>query len=364
VNAALDRRDLMLDLARSPAPGDRDRLLMGLADLCEHGGFEGVEAQSLVRDVFMGLVGRVERDIRARLAEKLATAAWAPRDLVILLARDEIDIARPLILGSPVLEETDLVRLLVETAVEHQVEVARRPGLGPEVVSAILDQGSPEVLAALAGNTSAELSDLALERLVAFSQTVAALRAPLARHPALKADLAATLYAWVGEALRRSLLERFAVDGPAFSEAVAAAVQEARGAPGDGVSLESDERAAMDRRVVQKLKAGGQLRPGLLLRALKDGKVILFTIALAELGGFTTDEVRQAMDAPSPELLSLACAAVGVDRSAFPTLLGLLRPLNRGRPGPENEAGSLSGSLTLLDRASAARAFRKRLCGA
>jgi uncharacterized protein (DUF2336 family) len=361
LSAALDRSDLMLELARSTRPGDRDRLLLGLVDLCNHEGCGGQQAQALVQDVFMALVGRVERDIRARLSDRLAGASWAPRDLVLLLARDEADIARPVIAQSLVLEDQDLIRLLVEEDVEHQIEVARRPGLRGAVVSAILDQGSSDVLAALAGNATAELSPMAMERLVTFSQRVAALRAPLARHPALSLDLGAMLYTWVGDTLRRSLTERFAVDADAFAAAVQSAISEARGAPGDGASLEFDERAAMDRRVVEKLKAGGQLRPGLLLRALKDGKVTLFTIALAELGQYTTDEVRQAMDAPSPDLLALACASVGVDRSAFPTLLRLLRPLNRNLPGSDGEASSLGGTMTLLDRDSAGRVFRRRL---
>ena len=69
------------------------------------------------------------------------------------------------------------------------------------------------------------------------------------------------------------------------------------------------------------------------------------------------------MDASSPGLLALACAAVGVDRSAFPSLLALVRQLNRGRPGMEKEAASPGGAMTLLDRDSAGRAFRKRLAG-
>ena len=352
---------MMLELARSPASGDRDRLLLALADLCERNACEGAEAQALVRDVFMSLVGRVERDIRARLAEKLARASWVPHELVVLLARDEIDVARPLIAASPVLADQDLIRLLAEAAIDHQIEVARRPHLGTPVVSAILDQASPEVLTSLAGNSTAKVTPLAMERLVAFSQTVAAMRAPLSRHPDLTLDLGAMLYAWVGETLRRSLADRFAVEGPAFEQAVASAVSEARGAPGDGMSLETDERAAMDRRVVEKLKAGRQLRPGLLLRALRDRKLTLFTIALAELGDFTTDQVRQAMDAASPELLSLACAAVGVDRGAFPSLLSLLRPLNHDRPGHGAESKGLNAAVTLLDRELAAHAFRKRL---
>jgi uncharacterized protein (DUF2336 family) len=115
--------------------------------------------------------------------------------------------------------------------------------------------------------------------------------------------------------------------------------------------------------VVAKLKAGGQLRPGLLMRALRDHKLTLFTIALAELGEFTTDQVRQAMDADSAETLALGCAAVGVDRSALPSLMALVRSLNRDRPGKQGEVASLNGAATLLDRESAARAFRKRVSG-
>ena len=355
---AVDRRDLMLELARSPASADRDRLLLSLADLCEQGGCDTPEIRALLRDVFMSLIGRVEHDIRMRLAAKLAAAAWAPRDLVLLLARDEIEVARPVIGASPVLEDHDLIRLLAEAAVDHQIEIARRPRLGAAVVGAILDQGCPEVLSALVGNTEADVGPLAMERLVAFSQTLAGLRAPLSRHPRLTLDLGATLYAWVGEALRRSLSARFAVEGRAFEQAVASAVQEAQGAPGETPALA--ERAAMDRRVVEKLKAGDQLRPGLLLRSLRDGKLTLFGIALAELGEFTADQVRTALDADTPELLALACAAVGVDRSAFPSILALLRPLNHGRPGV-GEAQGLNAAVTLLDRDMAAHAFRKRL---
>ncbi len=353
----------MLELARSPSPGDRDRLLLALADLCEGGGCEEPQTQPLVRDVFMGLVGRVEHDIRVRLAWKLAHARWAPPELVLLLVRSEIEIARPLIAASPVLGDQDLIHLLVEASVDHQVEVARRPQLGAPVVTAILDQASPEVLTALAGNTSAEVTPLGMERLVSLSQTVAALRAPLSRHPALTLDLGAVLYAWVGETLRQTLSARFAVEGPAFDAAVSSAVAEARGGPGDGASPETDERAGMDRRVIAKLKGGGQLRPGLLMRALRDGKLTLFTIALAELGDFSIDEVRQALDADSGETLALACAAVGVDRSALPSLLKLVRSLNRDRPGKVGEVASLNGAASLLDRDSAARAFRKRLAG-
>ena len=337
----------MLELARSPAPADRSRLLLSLADLCDRRGWGGAEAEHLVRDVFLELVSKAEHDIRQHLAERLAHASWAPRELVLSLAHDEIEIARPLISSSPVLDDADLVRLLVETAIEHQIEIARRPQLGRDVVNAILDQALPDVLAALASNATAKVTPFDMSRLVAFSQTMVGLRAPLSHHPQLTLDLGAMLYAWVGETLRRALSERYILDDTAFHEAVDIAVQKARGAPGDGASLETDERAAMDRRVVEKLKMGGQLRPGLLLRALKDGKLTLFTIALAELGGFTTDEIREALDSPTAELLALACAATAVDRSAVPSIIALVRSLNHDQPG----GPAASHAASLLDAA-------------
>ena len=106
----------------------------------------------------MSLVVEAERDIRQRLAEKLAMASWAPAALINVLALDDIEIARPIIAESPVLQDADLIRLLVDATIEHQIEVARRPRLGPPVVAAILQQNEPAVLTALAGNSTAEVS--------------------------------------------------------------------------------------------------------------------------------------------------------------------------------------------------------------
>ena len=55
--------------------------------------------------------------------------------------------------------------------------------------------------------------------------------------------------------------------------------------------------------------------------------------ALATLGEFAPEDVRKALDSDRPELLGLACAAVSIDRSAFPTILQLVRELNEERPG-------------------------------
>jgi uncharacterized protein (DUF2336 family) len=363
------KTEAILTLARSRAVHDREQLLMAIVDLCDEG--ESAESamrsspvQALLSSIFMSLVVEAERDIRQRLAEKLATATWAPAALINVLALDDIEIARPLIAQSPVLQDSDLVRLLVDATIEHQIEVARRPRLGPPVVAAILAQAEPAVLTALAGNSTAEVSPQDLKTLVAVSERVAALRSPLARHPRLTDDLARSLYAWVGQALRQSLVQRFDLDAEALDAALAQSVREAHG----GVALQIDgamvrpregEQEEMERRLIAKLDVAGQLRPGYLLRALREQKLSLFVGGLTTLGRFEPAHVQRAVDADKPELLALACAAVGIDRSVFPTILELVRELNAGRPdgGPEGAKRALS-TFGALGPDIAATAFR------
>ena len=344
----------ILGLARSRNLQDRERLLLAIVDLCDAG--EGAEAvmrsspvQALLSSIFMSLVVEAERDIRKRLAQKLATAPWAPAALINVLALDDIEIARPIISSSPVLQDPDLVRLLTEATIEHQIEVARRPNLGPPVVIAILQQNEPAVLTALAGNLDAQIGTRELATLVAASRRIVSLRSPCAHHPGLTDDLARELYLWVGQALRQALTARFRLDPEAMDAALAESVREAHG----GVVSEhpeqpevwerEGEQEEMERRLLAKLDIAGQLRPGYLLRALREQKLSLFIGGLATLGRFDPEHVRRSIDSDRPELLALACASVGIDRSVFPTILGLVRELNGGKPGGGQEGERRAG---------------------
>ncbi len=347
-----------MKLARSREPGDRERLLTGIIDLCEAGQASGEpthpDIQALLNSIFMTLVVEAERDIRHRLSERLADADWAPSALINIMALDEIDIARPIIARSPVLQDHDLIRLLVQATLEHQIEIARRPHLQAQVVGAIISRDEPAVLTALAANDTAHISPDAMSRLVNRSREVVALRSPLAQHPKLSADLAEQLYLLVGRALRDALTTRFQLDPTKMQAAVDEALHAAhRGeSAGEDVGpVEVDEdREEMERSLIEKLDSAGQLRPGYLLRVLREGRLQLFVMALARLGKFEPPQIRRAIDSGRPELLALACSAVGIDRSVFPTILEHVRQLNGGRPGGGEEgvrrAASAFGPFT------------------
>lgn len=349
----------MLTLASSRSAEDRQRLLLKVTGLCESGAPPPTVAP-LLADIFLTLTAQAERDIRLALAERIAAADWAPAALVNMLALDEIEIARPVITASPLLKDADLIRLLIEATLEHQIAVARRPRLSDAVCDAIIDRGEVVTMTALASNRTAQISEAAMRRLVDQSRRVAGLRAPLTRHPRLNQNLAQELYQWVGQALRQSIGERFRIDDVQLnaavqqSAAVAVGTPEWRAAPTSRLA-ENRERAEMERRLVDKLQTAGQLRPGLLVRALREQRFELFEQALAALGGFSDAQVRQAVRAPTAEALYLACITVGVDKAVFASLLVEVRKLTGGLPG---DGG---WTATPMNAHSAARAFRQMM---
>lgn len=355
--------EVLLRLAHSRSQDDRQRLLMGIADLVEASGQGQSETLS---DLFLTLVGQVEKDIRAALAERLSEAEWAPPALINVLALDEIEIARPVIARSPLLKDQDLIGVLLAATVEHQIEVARRPGVGATVVDAILDRSEPAVLTALACNQTAHISEPGFQKLVEASRKIAALRAPLARHPRLNEALAQQLYTWVGQALRQAIGERFRIDVDELDSAIAAAVRNAASPsqPASSPAVQIDpERDEMERRLIAKLDSAGQLRPGYLVRAAREGRISLFENALAILGGYSVQDIRRAVAAVKPDLLALACASVGIDRAVFPSMLAEIRIRTNGFPqGGQFDAAA----LRLFDQSaeSAAGVFRQAIAQA
>jgi len=319
----------LLTLARSRDPFDREQLLSRLVELCESrsGDLDPAAARE-VEAVFLALVGDAERDIRARLAERIARAEWAPPQLIELLARDDIEVARPVIAASPLLKDEALIRLITEATLAHRVEVAQRPRISEPVVRAAIDCDEPAVLTALAGNPTAEITPPCMLRLVERAKTLAALGAPLTAHPRMNAELAQSLYLWVGQALRSAIIARFDVDVAALDAAIAATLSEVPPRPN------RQGPTAGEIRLIEKLAGADQLKPGYLVGALKDHHLGRFEAALAKLGGFRLEDIHRAVIHPGrPELMALACASVGIDRGAFPTILEMVRQCTDGLPG-------------------------------
>lgn len=330
---------------RRSDPAEREQLLAALGELAAGDGLgASPRAQALVGEILTGLAQGAGPELRHKLADWAASGRCASRALAVDLASDPIEVAGPVIRRSPALAAEDLLRLVAEGRADHQIAVGRRAGLDTAVVEAILEQGDPDALAALAANPQAPLAPEHLALLVGMARRLAGLRAPLARHPALTRELAGSLASVSGAATRHVLARRFGDAPPG------------RPAPPEGC----------ERRLVAKLQASGRLSPGFALRVLREGDLPLFEHALAALAGRPHQEARAAFDAEGPADLLAMCTAIGLDRSVTPLVVAKVRELNAGRPGdaapapnPARARRGNAGSAPPAKKAARKRAPRK-----
>jgi uncharacterized protein (DUF2336 family) len=99
------------------------------------------------------LLPKVTVNDRAFIAERLAACVEAPKAVIRLLARDQVDVAAPILRGRSTLDQIDLLTIIAGTRTDHHRIIARRPGLADQVKQALRLTGDPEVLALINGES-------------------------------------------------------------------------------------------------------------------------------------------------------------------------------------------------------------------
>ncbi len=147
--------------------GERDQLFRNMAQLFSHVSDVCDDEQVAQYDeVLCRLAGLVEAEARSHVAGVLAKLDRAPGTVVVRLANDTIDVARPLLEFSNVLSDDDLIEIASSQSEEHRVVIAGRDGVGERVGNAIVDKGGRDSVVSLLRNKTARLGGGALERLV------------------------------------------------------------------------------------------------------------------------------------------------------------------------------------------------------
>lgn len=274
--------------------------------------------RALAADILKRISKDVEMSLRIALAEKLASRDDAPAELINLLADDDIEVALPVLLRSPVLKDSDLLRILGRPGDDHHLAIAQRPQLSESVSAAIARSECEAVLIALLRNEGARLSDATFQSLVERAKSVEGLRGPLAGRKDLPAQLAASLYTWVSAALKQQLVARY----PRIAQSVSVALDDTAARLKAGKPVTSPETV---KKLVDKLNAAGEIKPSFLMRTLQQGQIELFEQAFSALLKLNVEMTRKLLYGPNFNMVALACHAAGIDRSAFPAVLYHLR---------------------------------------
>ena len=115
------------------------------------------------RDLFGDVLGQIAFELggssRASLARRLAKRSKAPNNIVSRLARDDVQIAAPLLRTSPCLSNDDLIAIVEECSRDHARCILERDRLSSTVTDAIIRLDDAGLLRLLLGNAGATLSE-------------------------------------------------------------------------------------------------------------------------------------------------------------------------------------------------------------
>jgi uncharacterized protein (DUF2336 family) len=328
----------LMRLAQVGSGESRSELYLSIAGLMQARRDAAESERQLLHAIMVQLTKQVEMQVRHALAERMAEAADAPHELILLLANDRIEVAQTILEKSTLLSEQELIDIINATSHLHQKVIAGRPDVTTRIAATLAESSVLEVLVVLVRNQRARIAQETLERLAERSKQSSDLQHGVLARPEIPEDLAKRMCTYVSEALHSFIAERFRIDPVAMRKDIALASAEAHA---------KLTQASGPERLVAKLHAAGQLKPGFAVKALGQGQLDVFEHVAAKLIGIPIEPLCRLLRVGDAHTLAMVCQAVGIDRSAFATLFSQAEQL-RGRPG----------ILSQQDRAQADKVFQ------
>ncbi|HLW91187.1 MAG TPA: DUF2336 domain-containing protein [Roseiarcus sp.] len=278
----------------------------------------------LRRDLESCLSALVEDEsilVRRALADALAAADDAPRNIIIALAEDQAEVASIVLSTSPLLSDAELVECAITGGESERLALANRSRLRASVAARLAELGGRDVVVALIRNLRADLSSASMRVIADRFIDEGEVRAALLT----RSDLPTTVRFDVVRATFESLSYLVAKPGiPAgrIEKMIRAASER------DLVRIASLCELSELADLAHHLRVNGALTVALLARALISGGLPFFEAAAAELSGLTPEQVATFVRNPYGGGFAALYRRMGIPihfREAFCVALAALR---------------------------------------
>ena len=312
--------------------------------------------RAVTGDLLVEMLRLASAEDRKRVAARLAPLAELPNVLARMLLRDEPEVAGLLIEQCASLSDADLVACARDASVEHRFLMASRRALSEVVTETLLSFGESRVIEAVLRNTTARLSQVAIEGVVSLSRSDRDLCAHLLKRPELRPSGAYVMFWWCAPDDRRTILQRFAVSREVMQEVAedvfAMAAGENWADPVARKALQFIERRQRNRGAIEKSPYDSLEHA--IETAAADGLTRDLATEIAYLSGLKPVTGAKILGDPGGEPLAILCKATGLTKS---NLTGLWRSMRRseqaadGSPDPTWERVQITYDMLAVDRA-------------
>jgi uncharacterized protein (DUF2336 family) len=330
-------------LKDDPSPASRAALAAKFGRQYDHL-VEG-DTRPLAEAVLGLLVRDPENQVRQALAEAVAASASLPHGVATRLARDELEVARPMLERSPVLGDEDLAEIVRTHAMPYALAVAGREHLSEALSDLLVDTNEPEVIAALTGSPGAHLSVATLRRIADDHRGDRVIQDRLIRRPALPYELVDQLVGALGVRLEWEAIRHRRISKPEARQLMAAAR--------DRATLSTIEREHGEEAIERELRhrfTAGELRPEDILGFLRTAEMARVEAGIALLAEVDLPRTRQLLYGMDKRGLAALCARAGFGVPHYLALHMALDLAEQAMEGADPEPTYSADTITFVQQ--------------
>jgi len=318
---------------QSPAPdtGIRRSLAKRLADvICIPESQLTPQERHMAGDVLVEMMRSADIKLREGVAKRLVMLNEAPRAILMILAKDDIQVARHVLEKTASLTDSDLIQVARKVSGEHRKVMAQRRKVSDAVVDVIVEFLEEDVVETLLKNKGANFSETAIQRILTMSRNHANYVKLLSARVELRPSHGLTMFWWAEPAVRKKILKRFGVARTVLQQSCIdlypkaaadgwsdAAVRKAL----QFIERRQRNRAAIDRSEYESLEAAIDV-------AAQTGMTRNLTQEISFMAGIKPATGAQILTDKSGEALAIMCKAPGLKRENLAKLwTAMKRPL-------------------------------------
>ncbi len=314
------------DLAHDRDPSSRAELARSVGQILE--AQVSPRESEIIADILIGLLRQAEADVRYALSEQLSTIEDAPLRVVLQLANDDIEIAKPVLINSTVLGDMDLMYIIKSKTNEYWKTIATRANLNEKVIDVLADTQDFDTALALVENEGIKLTEHSLLVLSDIAQGSDILAKPLLLREEAGQDIAVKLYKFVGEEIKSFIGQNYNLDIQKVSHAVDKTIEELS----DSASQTSLEPEAYMIDAAETFKEQGLLNVQMLLNTLRRGHMRSYIAQFSVYTGLSVKTVREILAQANGQGLAITSRAYGIEKHDFVSMFMLSsRIWNNGR---------------------------------
>lgn len=289
------------------------------------------QERHMAGDVLVELLRDADVTLRESVAKRLVMLNEAPRTILVILAKDEIQVARHVLEESNSLTDSDLIQIAGKVSGAHRKVIAKRRKVSDSVVDAIVQFLEEDVVETLMKNKGANFSETALQRILTVSRSHQPYVKLLAQRVELRPSHGLTMFWWAEPENRKKILHRFAVTRNVLQESCEdlfpkaaaegwsdAAVRKAL----QFIERRQRNRAALERSDFDTLEEA-------IDAAVTTGLTRKLTEEISYIAGVKPATGAQILTDKSGEAIAILCKAPGLNRDYVEKLWrALKRPVH------------------------------------